>query len=177
MVDNIFLGLMALLAAHWLVTTLPESGRPMYHFVALIVVLPFGYRFERNSRSRPAGRVLAALAYGVFGSLAIATLDIALASQVPPYLTARNVFASVAAIALSHFTGSALAHAQQKQVDRAAMAAAEAASVSADAGSPGFVASAQIKTTAEAVKAVTDAATPVAAGATALWAALGHNLF
>ena len=36
---------------------------------------------------------------------------------------------------------------------------------------------APIKSTTEVVKAVYDAAVPVAAGAAALWAALGHLLF
>jgi hypothetical protein len=36
---------------------------------------------------------------------------------------------------------------------------------------------ARIKGTAEAVKALYDAAAPLAAGAAALWAAFGHMLF
>ena len=51
MVDNLLLGLAALLAAHWLATTLPESNRAVFRLVALVVALPFGFQFERNSRS------------------------------------------------------------------------------------------------------------------------------
>jgi hypothetical protein len=36
---------------------------------------------------------------------------------------------------------------------------------------------ARIKTTAETVKALYDAAAPIAAAAAALWAAFGHTLF
>jgi hypothetical protein len=71
MADNIFLGLAVLLAAHWLATTLPASGRIVFSLVALIVALPFGFRFERNSRSDTAGQVLVALAFGSLGTLAI----------------------------------------------------------------------------------------------------------
>jgi hypothetical protein len=86
MADNIFLGLVALLAAHWLATTLPGSNRAVYRLIALIVAMPFGFRFEHHARSGPTGQVLAALAFGSIGTLAIGTLDLALAGLTPPSL-------------------------------------------------------------------------------------------
>ena len=82
--------------------------------VALVVALPFGYRFERNSRSDVAVQVIAALAYGCLGTMALGLLDMAAADLTPRSLSAPRIVASVAAIALSHFAGSALAHAQRE---------------------------------------------------------------
>lgn len=173
MADNIFLGLTALLAAHWLATTLPASSQAIFRLVALAVAVPFGYRFERNSRSGTAAQVLAALAFGSLGTVMIGLLDIAIAGRVPPSLTARDIVESVTAIALSHYAGSALAHSRKNRAERAA---AEAAAVPMS-GSLIHLEPARIKSTAEAVKALYDAAAPVAAGGAALWAAFGHVLF
>jgi hypothetical protein len=52
-----------LVAAHWLTTTLPVGSR-LFRLVALVVALPFGYRFERNTSSSVSEQVIAALAYG-----------------------------------------------------------------------------------------------------------------
>jgi hypothetical protein len=97
MIDNIFLGLTALLAAHWLATTLPAQSRAFFRLVALVLALPFGFRFERNSRSGAAGQVLAALALGSMGTLAIGLLDTALADRTPP-LSPQDIVACVAAM-------------------------------------------------------------------------------
>lgn len=181
MADNIFLGLATLVAAHWLATTLPTGGRAAFRLVALVVALPFGFRFEHNSRSGPSGQVLAALAFGSIGTLAIGLLDMALAGHgmAPP--TAQDVVASVAAITLSHFAGSALAHSRRMRAERAVRAVA----ARGDASSTSMVATssllhiqpAQIKGTAETVKALYDATAPLVAAAAALWAAFGHMLF
>jgi hypothetical protein len=172
MADNIFLGLTVLIAAHWLATTLPAGGRSWFRLVALIVALPFGFRFERHARAGTSGQVLAALAFGSIGTLAIGVLDLVLAGHGAPPPTPQDVIASVATIALSHFAGSAWAHFRQVRDDGAAGAA------------PGvvthplaYIQTAQIKGTAEAIKALYDAAAPIAAGAAALWAAFGHTLF
>lgn len=178
MADNISLGLMTLLAAHWFATTLPTSGREVYRLVALVVTLPFGFRFERNSRSGPSGQVLAALAFGCFGTLAIGLLDIAVTGRgaLPP--TAQDIIASVAAIALSHFAGSALAHSRRMRAERAGNAMAAQVSGGASVANPLLhLEPARIKGTVEAVKALYDAAAPLAAGGAALWAAFGHTLF
>jgi hypothetical protein len=73
--------------------------------VALVVALPFGYRFERNSRSDVAVQVIAALAYGSLGTMALGLLDMAVADLTARSLSAPKIVASVAAIALSHFAG------------------------------------------------------------------------
>lgn len=182
MADNIFLGLTALLAAHWLATTLPAGGRTVFRLVALVVALPFGFRFERNSRSGTASQVLAALAFGSLGTLAIGVLDIALAAHSAPPPTAQDIIASVAAIALSHYAGSALAHSRRLRAERATTEAATppiAASLARNGatGSLMHIEPTQIKSMAETVKALYDAAAPLAAAAAALWAAFGHALF
>src|SRR5690242_12416967 len=41
MFDNLFLGLAALLIAHWLASTVPHGQQSLYRFVALGVALPF----------------------------------------------------------------------------------------------------------------------------------------
>jgi hypothetical protein len=172
MADNIFLGLATLLAAHWLATTLPGSNRTVFRLVALVVALPFGFRFEHHARSGTSGQVVAALAFGSIGTLCIGLLDIAQAGHAPPALSAGDIVASVAAIALSHFAGSALASARRKRANRdmaGALATRQTSSLP-------HIEPTRIKTTAEAVKALYDAAAPLAAGAAALWAAFGHIL-
>ena len=91
MADNIFLGLVTLIAAHWLAASLPADERTVFGLVALVVALPFGYRFERNSRSDVAVQVIAALAYGSLGTMALGLLDMAVADLTPRSLSApRN---------------------------------------------------------------------------------------
>lgn len=180
MVDNIFLGLATLLAAHWIATTLPAGGRTGFRLVALVVALPFGSRFENNARSGAPGQVIAALAFGSLGTMAIGLLDMVIAGRGAPPPTARDMIASVAAIALSHFAGSALARWWHARSERAAMALAvqgDAASGKGIGGSLIHIQPTQIKGTAEAVKALYEAAAPLTAGAAALWAAFGHLLF
>ena len=172
MADNIFLGLVTLIAAHWLAGSLPADKRTVFGLVALVVALPFGYRFERNSRSDVAVQVIAALAYGCLGTMALGLLDMAAADLTPRSLSAPRIVASVAAIALSHFAGSALAHAQQSRADRAASIAAAAPSDLLP-----HLGAAKIKTTAETVKALYEAIAPIAAGTAAVWAAFNHILF
>lgn len=173
MADNIFLGLTVLVAAHWLATTLPTGSRTWFRLVALVVALPFGFRFERHSRSGTSGQVLAALAFGSVGTLAIGVLDLVLAGHGGPTPTPQDVIASVATIALSHFAGSAWAHFRQVRDNGAPIATP----VGGVASPLMRIQPAQIKGTAEAIKALYDAAAPLAAGAAALWAAFGHVLF
>jgi hypothetical protein len=179
MADNIFLGLVTLLVAHWLATTLPGSNRAIFRLVALGVAMPFGFRFERHARSGPTGQVLAALAFGSVGTIAIGTLDLALAGHAPPPFAAEDVVASVAAIALSHYAGSALAHKRQlrEEVATAKLATEKTAGSDRIARTRMHLEPARIKTTAEAVKALYDAVAPLAASVAALWAAFGHILF
>ncbi len=119
-----------------------------------------------------AVEVIAALAFGSLGTVAIGLLDMAAADLSPRSLSAPNVVASVAAIALSHFAGSGLAQAQQSRADRAAsIAAARAGDLLP------HLEVAQIKTTAETVKALYEAAAPIAADIAAVWAAFNHILF
>jgi hypothetical protein len=180
MADNIFLGLATLLVAHWLATTVPGSNRTIFRLVALVVAAPFGFRFQRHSRSDPAGQVLAALAFGCLGTLAIGVMDLAVAGHAPSSLTARDVVASVAVITLSHFAGSSLARAQQRRADRDAANAAEQQRTAASSGKgfpPMHLKQASIKSTAETVKALYDAAAPLVAATAALWAALAHTIF
>jgi hypothetical protein len=177
MVDNLVLGLAALLAAHWLATMLPGSSRTIFRLAGLMVALPFGLRFQRYSRSGIAVRVLAALVFGAFGTLINGVLDIALAGHSQPFPTIRDIIASVAAITLSHFAGSSLASMHQQRTDRASKAAARIGAATTGGGATGMhIEAARIKSTADTVKALTDAMMPLAAGAAALWAALGHIL-
>ena len=166
MADNISLGLTVLVAAHWLATTLPAGGRTWFRLVALVVALPFGFRFERLSRTATSGQVIAALAFGSIGTLAIGVLDLVLAGHGGPLPTPEDVISSVTTIALSHFAGSARARFRQTRDDGAV-----------DAGTANpllHIQTAQIKSTADTIKALYAAAAPIAAGAAALWAAFGH---
>ncbi len=172
MVDNLFLGLVVLIAAHWFVTTLPAHGQALFRLVALIVALPFGYRFERNSGSSTAGQVIAALSYGCFGAVALGLLDMAVAGLASRPFSASDVLATVAAIALSHFAGSSLARAQRVRADQA-----ECLAASHNSGLLPHLGADRIKTTAETVKALYEAAAPIAAGGAAIWAACHHLLF
>jgi hypothetical protein len=170
--DNIFLGMVTLIAAHWLATTLPASSRAMFRLVALIVALPFGYRFERYTSSGVSEQVIAALGYGSFGTLALGLLDMALGNLTPRSLSPPDIIATVAAISLSHFAGSALAQARRGRAERAASEAAAHGS-----GRLPHIEAARIKGTAETVKAVYEAAAPIAAGGAAIWAAFNHVMF
>lgn len=171
MADNIFLGLIVLIAAHWLATSLPAGNRTVFRLVALIVALPFGYRFEHHSRSGASAQVIAALAYGSLGTMALGLLDMAVGDLTPQSLRASDIVASVAAISLSHFAGSALAQARQPRADRLG-------SVAMRKGDPlPHLEAARIKSTAETVKALYDAVAPIAAGSAAVWAAFSHILF
>lgn len=170
--DNIFLGMVTLIAAHWLATTLPAGGRAMFRLVALIVALPFGYRFERYTSSGASEQVIAALGYGSFGTLALGLLDMALGNLTPRSLSPPDIIATVAAISLSHFAGSALAQARRGRAERAA---SEAAAHSG--GRLPHLEAAQLKSTAETVKAVYEAAAPIAAGGAAIWAAFNRIIF
>ena len=172
MADNILLGLAALVTAHWLATTLPVSSRAVFRLVALIVALPFGYRFELYARSGVIGQVVAALAFGSFGTVAIGLLDMAVGSVTPLPLSAEDIIATFAAIALSHFAGSSLARLRRVRADQAASDAAARSS-----GMLPHLEAARIKTTAETVKALYEAAAPLVAGAAALWAACSHLFF
>jgi hypothetical protein len=169
MADNIFLGLVVLVAAHWLATTLPAGSRTWFRLVALVVALPFGYRFERHQRAGTSGQVVAALAFGSIGTLAIGVLDLVLAGNGGPPPTPQDVISSVATIALSHFAGSAWAQFRQPRSEGAVGGGA--------VGPLMHIHTAQIKSTADAIKALYDAAAPIAAGAAALWAAFGHTFF
>jgi hypothetical protein len=169
MAENVFLGMVVLVAAHWLATTLPIGSRPLFRLVALVVALPFGYRFELGTSSSVSEQVIAALAYGGVGTLALGLLDMALGHLTPESLSAPDIIATVAAISLSHFAGTGLAQARRGRADRAASAAAARSS-----GLLPHLQAAQIKSTADTVKAVYEALTPVAAGCAAVWAAFNH---
>jgi hypothetical protein len=96
--------------------------------------------------------------------------------------TAQDIVASAAAISLSHYAGSALAEVRLRRAEQAATettAARQAASPigGSTTGSRMHIEPARIKSTADTIKALYDAAAPLAAGAAALWAAFGHTLF
>lgn len=181
MVDNILLGLSALVAAHWIASTVPIGNRAIFRIVALAVALPFGYRFETNARSDLAGQVLAALAFASTGTLLIGMLDLLLRAKAISPVLPQDIVATFATIALSHYAGGTLAQFWQgrKEQRAASDAAAQRAAASATVGGTSHVhlAPAQIKTTAETVKAIYDAAMPLAASGAALWAAIGHIFF
>jgi hypothetical protein len=124
MADNVFLGMVVLIAAHWLATTLPVDSRPLFLLVALVVALPFGYRFERHTGSDVSEQVIAALAYGCLGTLALGLLDMALGVLTAHSPSGSDTVAAVAAISLSHFVGTALAQGRRGRADQAASATA-----------------------------------------------------
>jgi hypothetical protein len=174
MADNLFLGLTALLAAHWLATTLPHANRMVYRLAALAIAMPFGFRFETYARSGIAGRVLAALALGGLGTLVVGILDMALAHGVPAGVDVQDVVASVAVIALSHLAGSFFAsfhrnRAEQKAMEGTATQDGVPLNFTTAVAAIRHVNRDRILSEAAAVKAVTDAG--------AFWAAFGHILF
>jgi hypothetical protein len=182
MADNIFLGLTALLAAHWLATTLPHANRLIYRLAALAIAMPFGYRFETYARAGTAGRVLAALALGALGTLTVGVLDIALAGGMPLGVGARDIVASVAVITLSHLAGSFFASFRRNRAE-CTTADTDTAhhfgvplDLTATVAAIRHVKPDRILSEATAVKAVTDAAAALAATAGAFWAAFGHLL-
>jgi hypothetical protein len=183
MADNLFLGLAALLAAHWLATTLPHANRMVFRLAALVIAMPFGFRFEAYARTGISGRVLAALALGGLGTLVVGILDIALAGGMPATVGVQDIVASVAVITLSHLAGSFFASFRRNRAERHAP---ETATDQDRHTPPGFTAAAaairrvksdRIAKEAATVKAVTDAAAALAATGAAFWAAFGHLLY
>ena len=182
MADNLFLGLAALLAAHWLATTLPDANRTVFRLAALAIAMPFGFRFEAYARTGTSGRVLAALALGGLGTLVVGILDIALAGGMPATVGVQDIVTSVAVITLSHLAGSFFASFRRNRAERHAPEAA----TEQDRPTPlGFAAAAaairrvksdRIAKEAATVKAVTDAAAALTATGAAFWAAFGHLL-
>jgi hypothetical protein len=183
MVDNLFLGLAALLAAHWLATTLPQSNRMIFRLAALAIAMPFGFRFEAYARTGISGRVLAALALGGLGTLVDGVLDIALAGGMPATIGVQDITASVAVITLSHLVGSFIASFRRNRAERQAMETAVAQdhatplNLTAAVAAIRHVKPDRLVSEAAAVKAVTDAAAALTATAAALWAAFGHLQF
>jgi hypothetical protein len=179
MTDNIFLGRTALPAAHWMATGVPVENRAVFRLVALAVALPFGYRFETNARASTAGQVLAAPAFGCLGALSIGLLDILLTERRILPTTAGAIVASVATIALSHYAGSILAGLLWVRRQRQACEPAVQPTLAITGSTNPLIrfVPAKIKSTAETVKALYDAAVPIAASAAALWAAIGYLLF
>jgi hypothetical protein len=183
MVDNLFLGLAALLAAHWLATTLPHSNRTIFRLAALAIAMPFGFRFEAYARTGTSGRVLAALALGGLGTLVVGVLDIALAGGMPAAIGVQDITASVAVITLSHLAGSFFASFRRNRAERQSMETAAAQDYATPLNLTSAVAAIRhvkpdrLVSEAAAVKAVTDAAAALTATAAAFWAAFGHLLF
>ena len=70
MADNLFLGLTAPLAAHWLATMLPHANRTVYRLAALAIAMPFGFRFASYATGT-SGQVTAtgAAFWAAFGHL------------------------------------------------------------------------------------------------------------
>ncbi len=181
MADNLFLGLTALLAAHWLVTTLPGTHRAVYRLAALAVAMPFGFRFQAYAHGSLSEQVLSALAFGGLGTFVVGILDIALAGGVLAGVSMHDLAASVAAIALSHLAGSFWADVRRKRIEQAASPAQppEAAAVASLAIAMTAIRQVKpdkIQSNAAAVKAVTDAAAAIIASAAAVWAAFSHIL-
>jgi hypothetical protein len=183
MADNLFLGLAALLAAHWLATTLPHANRTVFRLAALAIAMPFGFRFEAYARTGTSGRVLAALALGGLGTLVVGVLDIALADGMPASIGVQDIAASVAVITLSHLAGSFFASFRRNRAERHAPETAAAQDhatplkLTAAVAAIRHVKPDRLVSQAAAVKAVTDAAAALTATAAAFWAAFGHLLF
>jgi hypothetical protein len=151
--------------------------------VGLMVALPFGYRFQWNSRSDTAMQIIAAVAFGSLGTILNGVLDMAIADHRMSTFTTTDVAMSLAAVTLSHYAGSALAAMRQGRSTRRSGGVPlqhQAALVS-----PGLargatllkIEPARIKSAADVVKALYDAVAPLVAGAAALWAAIGHIQF
>jgi hypothetical protein len=182
MADNLFLGLTALVAAHWLATTLPHANRTVYRLAALAIAMPFGFRFESYAKTGISGRVLAALALGGLGTFVVGILDMALAGGLPAGLGVQDVVASVAAIALSHLAGSFFASFRRNRAERHAPDEATEQDrptplhFTAAVTAIRRIKSDRIAKEATTVKAVTDAAAALTATGAAFWAAFGHLL-
>ena len=116
------------------------------------------------------------MAFGSVGTLAIGVMDL-ITGHGAFLATAQDILSTVAVVALSHYAGSA-ARTRQRRAERAAFTA-EAQHFAASFGFSflrKYVEPASIKNTAEMVKALYDAATPLVATAAALWAAFAHIL-
>jgi hypothetical protein len=177
MVDNLFLGLSAILVVHWLASTLPSGHQSIYRLAGLIVAFPFGFRFEFYSQSRAAVQVLAALAFGVLATACIGTLDYLLGTNTAGAATldAHHALASLMAIGLSHLTGSATARWWRRRSDRAA--------VTTNGGSAAVLLTVPlhgdpqaVKARFDALRAIMDAGPPVTAAAVTAWAAITRLL-
>jgi len=175
--DNLFLGLSAILAVHWLALTLPSGHPGLYRLAGLVVALPFGFRFEFYSESGIAMRVLAALAFGVLATACVVVLDVLLANYGTSAATpdGRYALASVMAISLSHLTGSTSAAWWRRYTNRK-RAAAEARAAGALLTLSHSASPQELKARFEAVRAIVDAAPPITAAAAMAWAAIARLL-
>lgn len=173
MVDNLFLGLAALLAAHWLASTMPGPHQALYRLVALGVSLPFGFRYEIHAKAGAAGQVLAAGAFGIIGTGLILTLDAVLG--LPPQRQGSVIAASVALIGLAHLTGSGLARLSRRGERRIGSGTVHlglsAALVMLVKTEPE-----KIKGRVDALQGIFESSAPLIAGAAAAWAAFGKVL-
>jgi hypothetical protein len=183
MVDNLFLGLTALLAAHRLATTLPHANRTDFRVAALTIAMPFGFCFEAYARTGTSGQVVVALSLGSLGTPAVGILDITLAGGMPASIGVQDIAASVAVIMLSHLAGSFFAsfrrgHAEPDGTEIAAAQGSNAPlKLAAAVAAIRRVKPDRITSQAAAVKAVTDAAAALTATTATFWAAFGHLLF
>lgn len=181
MVDNLFLGLAALLAAHWLASTVPEGQQALSRLVALCVALPFGFRYEVYARAGASAQIVAALFYGVLGALLIVAVDAAISggfAQIGGQLHGRELVASVAAIGLSHLTGSCIAWWSRRDERRAgAAASASRKAVSAALLMLLRTEPEKLKGRIDALHGLIESGAPVAAAAATAWAAFGRLLF
>src|SRR3954469_1709596 len=173
MADNLFLGLSAMLAIHWLASTLPSGPLGLYRLAGLVVALPFGFRFEFYSESGIAMRVLAALAFGVLATACVVALDVLLGTNDASARTPDKHYAlaSVMAISLSHLTGSTSAAWWQRCAIRKE-AAADARTTGALLTASHPTSPQEMKARFDALRAIVDAAPPVTAAAATTWAAI-----
>jgi hypothetical protein len=182
MFDNLFLGLAALLAAHWLASTVPHSQQALYRLVALAVALPFGFRYEIYARAATIAQVGAAVVFGVLGGLLVAALDVAISgapAEALARIQATDVVETIAVIGLSHLTGSWLAWWGRREERREATAAFAARRRAVGTGFAMLMRAEpeMIKSRIDALHKVLDLSAPAAAGAATLWAAFGRLLF
>jgi hypothetical protein len=178
MLDNLFLGLAALLAAHWLASTVPHEQQAVYRLVALGVALPFGFRYESYARAGTSAQVAAALFFGVLGALLITALDAFMAGSAANVLAltrGRDVAETITAIGLSHLTGSWLAWWLRREERRKA-AIARCRAISAGLAVLLQVDPKKLKGQITVIHELVDTSAPIAAAAASAWAAFGRLL-
>jgi hypothetical protein len=166
-----------------LASSLPHAQQTLYRLVALVVAMPFGFRYEVHARASASTQVAAAVIYGILGEFLISALDAAISGQSPASFVGMRstvVVEEIATISLSHLTGSWIAWWARRRERRDSEAAIEAHRGAVLAAGLAIVLRAEpekIRNQLDAIKGILESGAPVAAAAATVWSAFGHLLF